>query len=394
MKKVIILCWLALGAKAQMIPIEGNTWGKSPEVEIDHRGIKQWKDGRGELYFFSKEQGQAEIIFYSKGPVDIQVSFQGATKHLKFSGEQSLGVFPIDQVGYHSLVMEGNAESLQGVEVKGIETTFVKDEFYWGRRGPSVHFTYSMPEENVEWLYNEVTVPEGEDVIGSYFMANGFAEGYFGIQVNSEEERRILFSVWSPYQTDDPNAIPEDQRITLLKKGKGVYTGEFGNEGSGGQSFKKHMWKAGLTYSFLTRIRPSEVTGSTEYTSYFKDAETGKWELIASFRRPKTSTYAKRFHSFLENFITETGDQPRKVLFGNTWVRTVNGEWRELTRARFTADATARKGNRLDYTGGAEGPYFYLKNCGFFYAPVELNTVFDREASGKIPQIIMEDLER
>jgi hypothetical protein len=388
------LCWLALSAKAQMIPIEGNTWSKSPEVEIDHRGITQWTTGSGELYFFSREKGQAEIIFKSKGPVDIKVSFQGATKHLKFSGQESLGLFPIDQVGYQSLKIEGNGGNLQGIEVKGIETAFVKDEFYWGRRGPSVHFSYTMPEEDVEWIYNEVTVPVGEDVVGSYFMANGFAEGYFGIQVNAEHERRVLFSVWSPYQTDDPRTIPEDQRIELLKKGQDVYTGEFGNEGSGGQSFKKHKWKAGLSYSFLTRIRPSDVAGYTEYTSYFKDAETGKWELIASFRRPKTRTYAKRFHSFLENFITETGDQSRKVLFGNTWVRTVNGSWKELTQARFTADATARKGNRLDYTGGAEGSSFYLKNCGFFYAPVEVNTVFDREATGKMPQIIMEDLER
>ena len=52
-----------------------------------------------------------------------------------------------------------------------------------------------------------MTIPKNNDVVGSYFMANGFAEGYFGIQVNSETERRILFSVWSPYKTDDPNSI-------------------------------------------------------------------------------------------------------------------------------------------------------------------------------------------
>jgi len=91
--------------------------------------------------------------------------------------------------------------------------------FYWGRRGPSVHLSYPFYSEiKAKWFYNEITVPEGEDKLGSYFMANGFGEGYFGIQVNSPTERRVLFSVWSPYNTDDPKSIPEDQRIIMLKK--------------------------------------------------------------------------------------------------------------------------------------------------------------------------------
>lgn len=82
-------------------------------------------------------------------------------------------------------------------------------------------------------LYNEVTVPEELDEIGNYFMANGFGGGYCGIQVNSEMERRILFSVWSPCSTDNPENIPEEQRIRMLAKGENVHVGEFGNEGSG-----------------------------------------------------------------------------------------------------------------------------------------------------------------
>lgn len=33
----------------------------------------------------------------------------------------------------------------------------------------------------MEWFYNEVTVPKGYDAIGTYAMAIGFGEGYFGI---------------------------------------------------------------------------------------------------------------------------------------------------------------------------------------------------------------------
>ena len=61
-------------------------------------------------------------------------------------------------------------------------------------------------------------------------MANGSREGYFGIQVKSREERWVLFSIWSPYVTDDPSQIPEEQRIQLIKSGQDVLLDEFGNE--------------------------------------------------------------------------------------------------------------------------------------------------------------------
>src|SRR5690606_23783892 len=131
------------------------------------------------------------------------------------------------------------------------------------------HLGYTIPTtEDVSYYYSEVEVPEGSDPIGSYFMANGFGEGYFGFQVNSESERRILFSVWSPFSTDDPNSIPDDEKIILNKKGPEVHTGEFGNEGSGGQSYLKYNWKAGNTYKFLLKGQP-DGNGKTDYTAWF-----------------------------------------------------------------------------------------------------------------------------
>lgn len=265
---------------------------------------------------------------------------------------------------------------------------YVKDDFYWGRRGPSVHLRYDIPDEakDIVWFYNEITVPEGNDVLGSYFMADGFADGYFGMQVNGPDERRILFSVWSPYKTDNPKDIPEDYRIKLLKKGEDVYTGEFGSEGSGGQSFRKFMWKTGTTYRFLLKGEPSE-NNSTDYTAYFFAPEVGSWQLIASFRRPKTENYLKSLYSFLENFHTETGFITRHALYSQQWVCTRAGKWYELTSARFTADATAKKESRLDYSGGVENGAFFLKNCGFFNEKTEINTVFSRGITGRQPDI-------
>lgn len=397
MKKVMVVLVLWAGiAQGQNIRVQGNTWGTSGDVRITEKGIQTWNKGEADLYFSVQKPGKYTLYLQAEGRGDLEVKVgERRTKvNWQKAGEVKVGAFHFKETGYQTIKMKGSAPGLQYLRVEGEqEVKYVKDEYYWGRRGPSVHLSYEMPAgQDSEWIYNEITVPEGEDVQGSYYMANGFAEGYFGIQVNSPTERRILFSVWSPYSTDDPKSIPADQRIVLLRKGEDVVTGEFGNEGSGGQSFRRFPWKAGNTYRFLTRIRPSEVAGSTEYTAYFYAPEVGKWTLMASFRRPKTVTYAQRFHSFLENFLTETGNKSRTVKFSNAWVRSSAGEWTEMTRAKFTADATARKENRLDYAGGAEGKNFYLKNCGFFSPPVPISSVFEREAGKEAPRISWEEL--
>src|SRR5690606_27046606 len=179
-------------------------------------------------------------------------------------GTVEIGTFPVS-AGYVAIEIQGFEKSgtflgdisdilIGGPAAEGAITYVPTDNFYFGRRGPSANIGYPVPTgKEVKWFYNEITVPEGSDVIGSYFMANGFGEGYFGIQVNSPTERRVLFSIWSPFETDDPNEIPEEDRIQLLGAGNGVTVGEFGNEGSGGQSFLVFDWKVNTTYKFLLK---------------------------------------------------------------------------------------------------------------------------------------------
>ena len=108
---------------------------------------------------------------------------------------------------------------------------------------------YVVPQDcDVEYFYNEAFVPEGEDALGTYAMACGFAEGYFGMQVNSPTERRVLFSVWSPFDTDDPKSVPAGSRVVPVRKGEGVRIGEFGNEGAGGQGFLRSPVRAGAGF--------------------------------------------------------------------------------------------------------------------------------------------------
>lgn len=272
-----------------------------------------------------------------------------------------------------------------------LELSFVKNNqgnmYYWGRRGPSVHLTYKLPpRQSIRYGYSELTLPKGQDVIGSYFMANGFAEGYFGIQVNSGSERRVLFSVWSPFSTDDPRQIPEDQRVALVSKGATTRVGEFGNEGSGGQSYVVYPWKSDTTYCFLTEVVPQD-NGSTRYTSWF--CEKGeKWSLVASFDRPKTSTHLRGYHSFLENFNPSTGHVSRSCLYGNVWVRDTDQRWHFCDQAKFTVDATGSGGYRLDFEGGTSSGNFFLRNCGFFSGSVKAGTLFQLEDTKSQPPVI------
>jgi len=247
--------------------------------------------------------------------------------------------------------------------------------FYWSRRGPSVHLGYNAPA-NSQWFYNEVTVPVGQDPVGSYFMANGFSQGYFGMQVNSSSERRILFSVWNP----------TGGTTTSTRAGVGVVVQTFSGEGEGGQAYLDYNWVAGTTYKFLTEAVP-DASGNTTFSSWFYAPEVGSWKFITSWLRPSTNTYLTGLYSFVENFTDTNGYLGRNGNFGNQWVKSSTGTWTELTSAYFDGDATANNEQRMDYGGGISGSNFYLQNGGFFANYVTLNQTFTRTATGTPPSI-------
>lgn len=394
-----------------VIPLGGNAYFiKKGDLKdaIIKEGIQPWKSEKSTFaIYFKNEIARKCDLYFSLLPGEFSSSITfslGQQTYLTriIPGQKNpifIGQFNLS-AGYQCINVEGISKesdffpsiaSFTLLTQEPGEFNFVKDNidnrYYWGRRGPSVHLSYSMPtEKNIKWFYNEVTIPMGLDPVGSYFMANGFAEGYFGFQVNSEQERRILFSVWSSFKTDNPASIPEDQKIKLIKKGQGVHTGEFGNEGSGGQSYLKYHWEAGKKYQFLNSVEP-DGQGATVYTAYFKENSSTDWLLIASFKRPKTDTWYKRPHSFVENFNPNFGHMVRLANYANQWVCDFSGQWSELTEAKFTGDDIAKRGYRKDYEGGEKSGYFYLQNGGFFNGQALLNRSFKRTAANKMPTI-------
>ncbi|MBS1656337.1 MAG: DUF5077 domain-containing protein, partial [Bacteroidetes bacterium] len=220
-----------------IIPLGGNSWVRAKEKDASEKvtdtGWENWKDESAvwSTYMSISKPGILKLavsLQVPSGKSQLKWTLNGISKIITVSGalekEYTIGEWPISKPGYIKIDAQGinktgplfaNVSSL-AIEgsVTGGKVSFVKNNdgnyFYWGRRGPSVHINYDLSaiNDDIEWFYNEITVPAGNDVVGSYFMADGFAEGYFGMQVNSPTERRVLFSVWSPFATDDPKKIP------------------------------------------------------------------------------------------------------------------------------------------------------------------------------------------
>lgn len=389
------------------IPLGGNafvtktTTGGTEEITDD--GLMEWR-GTGSIistYFRLGQSGVLDVAIKAgvpgNGESDIKVSINDKpfTIHVAGGKDSSyyVGSVNINQPGYVRIDMQGVAKTgscfanVAQVQIGGSATSanviFANDKqnFYWSRRGPSGHLAYITPSGDKEYFYSEITVPEGQDNIGSYFMANGFDGGYFGMQVKSATERWIIFSVWDP----------ESDTTSLIKKGSGVTAGRFGGEGEGGQSYLAFNWKAGTHYKFLTRGVP-DAQGSTIFTSWFFAPEDGTWKLISSWKRPNTNTYLKGFYSFIENFLDEEGYKGRKAFYSNQWTRLATGTWQEVTKATFTVDATASNKQRVDVNGGVEGNTFYLQNGGFVPGTTDAGSQFSKSPSGTPPLIDLDNL--
>ena len=414
----IAVSFLALPAVAQegsTVTLSGNGYiTAAPEgkafIDDQRCELRNWND-QGTVvsfYFRTEKSGKMNIALNAKGHSQIEVSLLGKKKKVRLDSDSiariEVGTFKVKSPGYVKMDVRGvkinEGETFGNIESVAVggnvaPVVCVSPEFsaHFGRRGPSVHLGYILPKEDVEWFYNEVTVPEEGDIPSSYYMACGFGQGYFGMQNNSPHKRRVLFSVWSPYETDNAAEIPDSLCVVLLKKGENVKVQDFGNEGSGGQSYMHYDWKAGERCRFLMGVRP-DGNGNTVYTAYFFDNAKGKWQLVASFRRPKITTWYTGAHSFLENFNPVMGYINRKACYGNQWARTVDGKWVPVTKARFTCDATGHHKQRLDFSGGVEGDSFFLTMGGFFNDYLNSGTTFERAGNvTEAPEIDFSTLE-
>lgn len=365
-----------------------------------------WKQAAKQIHFFVKirKPGQlnVQLQFTNKWAQPIRVSV-GATvlKVLlpatsKFTTIK-LGKVLISDTGFVQITLsvpKNTAKmrtSIAGILLSGTAVENMHYNHKPRRNAASVHLKYPVADSiKTVSFYNEITVPAGFDPIHTYYMACGFARGYFGMQVNSEKERRIIFSVWDAgNEAVDRNKVGTENRVVLLAKGDSVIANDFGNEGTGGHSHFVYPWKTQTTYKFLVTALTDSASQTTIYSGYFYLPEQEKWKLVASFSAPKDGKNLRNLYSFSENFVGINGQLERKVLFGNQWIQNgANGQWQELTEARFSYDVTGKMGDRIDY-GASVTPAgaFELWHGGFKNATANYGQSFTRSVQQNKPVI-------
>lgn len=399
----------AHGADTSEVEVPGYTAYLAPAgrgARIDsRRGVTGWTGQDVSIQFYVQLQTSGRLTLALKMSLpdsdDTSISVSAAKKTFTVKVPKTarnefvqvpVGSVDIKQAGYFLITLKGlrrkghSFGDIQALVLSGSATKGIHFNTKPRRNAASVHLWYPTPKgHNVEWFYNEITVPRGADPIHSYYMACGFSRGYYGIQVNSPTERRVIFSIWdSGNEGVDRNKVKEEDRVKLLAKGAGVVAHGFGNEGTGGHSHWVHSWKTGTTYRFLVHARPEKT--ATIYTAYFHLADPDKWKVIASFRAPKDGKHFRGLYSFVENFGGATGHFYRKAHFGRQWFRNDRGQWHELKQSHFTHDPTGRK-ERRDYGGGPEASGFYLFNGGFRPATAKYGDRFTRTGSTAPPGV-------
>lgn len=362
-----------------------------------------WNDAHQkiEFYFKNGKQGSVNINLFVKSKRDIRIIVTTEGKQYSITIPKSKQYQLINgpavsyrTIGFHRITLSADQSikkmltNIQSLQLISSDEDIQFNKKY-RRNAASLHLRYPFNDTNkVVQFYNEITVPKGYDPVHTYYMACGFTRGYFGIQVNSKNERRIIFSVWDAgNEAVDRNKVADSNKVQLLAKGEDVIAEGFGNEGTGGHSHWVYPWNTDSTYKFLVTIIPDSIKHTTIYTGYVYLPELKSWKLIASFKAPRDGHYLNHLYSFNENFVGVNGQLMRKALFGNQWVQLSNGKWIELTEAQFTGDATAKAFDRTDIASGVEKNKFFLLNGGFDNTVSKLGTTYMRTATKQRPVV-------
>ena len=367
----------------------------------ERSGVTGWKSPQVKVLWFGDIKSPATIdaTVELRLPSDLTsklrltVADQSQVAMVKGGGTNVVtarfGKFAIKEAGYQRFALESLNEAgqpfgdLTALLLDGISATNAHFNLKSRRNAASVHLSYPSPKgTNVAAFYCEMTGVE--DPVATYYMACGWHRGYFGMQVNSGTERRIIFSVWdSGSEAVSRNTVEDSNRVTLVAKGEGVNSGDFGNEGTGGHSHLKYNWKTGEKQKFFVTAQPTNET-FTIFSGYWFHPEQKEWMLISSWRAPKDGGWLRGLYSFSENFGGQNGHLPRKALYGNQWLRTDKGEWLEVMAASFSHDGTG-KADRLDRFMGVENGQFFLHHGGFVNGFTKYGEKFTRPSSSRRP---------
>jgi hypothetical protein len=236
------------------------------------------------------------------------------------------------------------------------------------RAARSVHLGYPAPAATM--FYNEMTIDQS--TTGSYFMANGWNTGYFGLQELGNGKKVVIFSVWDPTKGDNPNNVKLEDRVECLFQADDVRIKRFGGEGTGGQCMADFEWQSGQTYRFLVAAK---VEGEkTAYSGFISSAEKPEWKQLVTFRVRTGGKPLSGLYSFVEDFRRDgkSVQQVRQGHYGNAWVKDVEGKWTPLSKARFTASSSEWE-SKENINAGLDDAGYFLATGGETKRQNELN---------------------
>ncbi|MDE6503054.1 MAG: DUF5077 domain-containing protein, partial [Muribaculaceae bacterium] len=185
---VMLLCSSLFGHSEQLVVgLSGNAYVtcRQDGAEITEQGIEHWTKPENviSVYFYLQQPTAADVSLRAKGNSELKVGYGNESFKVRLQSddfvEVPVGKINIPQAGYVRIDLQGiskSGESFGVVKDLLIDNVTCKSNYvrdfsdYWGRRGPSVHLAYPLPEGDTEWFYNEIMVPEDGEVMHSYYM--------------------------------------------------------------------------------------------------------------------------------------------------------------------------------------------------------------------------------
>ena len=250
---ILTSLFLILPGLSESITVPAATAYLDPDsrgAQVRPEGITHWKSQKNSINWFGKFAAtgkftaKVELILTEGDTITMTLSSGNKKSKATVTGKKDtpviadFGIFHITKPGFQQLSFNASKppKTIKSLILDGPATKDVHFNLKPRRNAASVHLSYPIERgTKVSAFYCEMTGVE--DPLWTYYMACGWHRGYFGMQVNSPTERRIIFSVWdSGGEAIDRKKVGQENRVTLVAKGEGVYSGDFGNEGTGGHS--------------------------------------------------------------------------------------------------------------------------------------------------------------
>jgi Domain of unknown function (DUF3472)/Ricin-type beta-trefoil lectin domain-like len=220
------------------------------------------------------------------------------------------------------------------------------------------HLTWNLEgQRDATCLYGTITVLATHPAIyycGANWHPGEPAGGYCGIQDNSEQQRRTIFSIWDTARGLNPRVTEADPYTRF---------GRFGGEGEGGHTHMVLPWKTGETFQFFVQKHPGKMRGTTDTRYYFCEGNQRQWRHAATITNPNGGyrsvlTIGGGLNSFLENFAGKEKDIPKVALYrlwlgssvDTLWpLRRAEGDgiWGQLHDSYFLAEGAPEKLERV-----------------------------------------------